>query len=157
VALFRHGRIKTTEAKAKELRRVAEKLITISKRGVTRAEDQGGAALLAARRRARRWIDDPEVLRKLFDDFAGRYAERPGGYTRVLKLNPRAGDNAPMALIELMPDEPKVAAPAIEETPAKSRKKAKAAPAEEPATEAAEAAAEAKPKRRSRKKKVDEE
>jgi large subunit ribosomal protein L17 len=154
VALFRHGKIKTTEPKAKELRRVAERLITISKRSTSKAREKGPAVAIAARRRARLWVNDREVLQKLFNDFPERYAERAGGYTRIVKLHPRPGDNAPMALIELMPDEPKTAAPPPpppeEEKPAKGKKKAKKA-AEEPVAEAA-----AKPKR-TRKKKTEEE
>ena len=90
-ALFEHGRIETTEAKAKALRPVAERLITLGKRGD-----------LHARRLAARQIQDRDVLKKLFGDIAGRFAERPGGYTRVLKTGNRKGDNAPTALIELV-------------------------------------------------------
>ena len=90
-ALFEHGRIQTTEAKAKALRPVAERLITLGKRGD-----------LHARRLAARQIQDRDVLKKLFDEIAGRFAERPGGYTRVLKTGNRKGDNAPTALIELV-------------------------------------------------------
>lgn len=89
-SLFRHERIRTTEAKAKELRPFAEKLITLA-----RHDD------LNARRRARRDIADRDVLQKLFDDIAPRFAGRPGGYTRVLKLGARKGDGAELALIEL--------------------------------------------------------
>jgi large subunit ribosomal protein L17 len=132
ISLFRHGRVRTTEAKAKELRRVAERLVTVSKRGVEDARSRGPAALLAARRRARRWIHDPEVLRKLFEDMAERYAERAGGYTRIVKLGVRHGDCAPMAILEMMPDERKTAAqpPAssVQEESAKGKKEA--APAE---------------------------
>ena len=90
-SLFRHERIETTEAKAKELRPFAERLITLARRGD-----------LHARRLARRSIDDREVLGKLFEDLGPRFAERPGGYTRVLKLGARKGDGADMALIELV-------------------------------------------------------
>src|SRR5688500_1774333 len=90
-SLFRHGRISTTTAKAKELRPFAEKLITLAKRGD-----------LHARRLAGRKIYDRSVLIKLFDAIAPRFAERPGGYTRVLKLGHRQGDGAEMALIELV-------------------------------------------------------
>lgn len=90
-ALFEHGRIETTVAKAKALRPVAERLITLGKRGD-----------LHARRLAARQIQDRDVLKKLFGDIAGRFAERPGGYTRVLKTGNRKGDNAPTALIELV-------------------------------------------------------
>lgn len=89
--LFRHERIQTTTAKAKELRPYAERLITLAKRGDVHA-----------RRQAARKIGDREVLGKLFDDIGPRFAERPGGYTRILKLGYRKGDSAEMALIELV-------------------------------------------------------
>lgn len=89
--LFRHGRIETTTAKAKELRPYAERLITLAKRGD-----------LHARRLAARKIQDHDVLRRLFADIAPKYTSRPGGYTRILKLGPRQGDAADMALIELV-------------------------------------------------------
>lgn len=90
-SLFRHERVETTTAKAKELRPFAERLITLAKRGD-----------VPARRLAARKISDREVLGKLFDEIAPRYAERPGGYTRVLKLGNRKGDAAEMSLIELV-------------------------------------------------------
>ncbi len=90
-SLFRHERIETTTAKAKELRPFAERLITLGKRGD-----------LHARRLAGRLIADREVLGKLFDDIGPRFNERPGGYTRILKLGNRRGDAAEMALIELV-------------------------------------------------------
>ncbi len=90
--LLRHGRITTTVPKAKELRRFVEPLITLAKRGD-----------LAARRRVLRDIHDKAVVRKLFDEIAPSMAERPGGYTRVLKLaKRRKGDGSPLALIELV-------------------------------------------------------
>ena len=89
--LFRHERIKTTLAKARELRPFAEKLVTMSKKET-----------LHARRQIARDIHDNTVVRKMFDTLAPRYAERPGGYTRIIKLGPRRGDNAEMALIELV-------------------------------------------------------
>jgi large subunit ribosomal protein L17 len=91
ISLFRHGRIQTTTAKAKELRPFAEKLITLAKRGD-----------LHARRLAGRKVHDPEALFTLFDSIGPRMAERQGGYTRVLKLGHRQGDGAEMALIELV-------------------------------------------------------
>lgn len=91
ISLFRHGRIHTTTAKAKELRPFAERLITLAKRGD-----------LHARRLAARKIHDKDVLFTLFDAIGPRFAERPGGYTRVLKLGFRQGDGAEMALIELV-------------------------------------------------------
>jgi large subunit ribosomal protein L17 len=90
-SLFLHERIETTTAKAKELRPFAERLITLARRGD-----------LHARRVAGRKIQDRDVLGKLFDDIAPRYAERPGGYTRILKLGTRKGDAAEMSLIELV-------------------------------------------------------
>lgn len=90
-ALFRHERIETTSGKAKALRPFAERLITLGKRGD-----------LHARRLAAREIQDHEVLRKLFDGLAERYRTREGGYTRVLKIGRRAGDNAPLSYIELV-------------------------------------------------------
>jgi len=90
-ALFRHERIETTTAKAKELRPYAERLITLARRGD-----------LHARRLAGRKIQDRQVLGKLFDDIAPRFQERPGGYTRILKVGNRKGDAAEMSLIELV-------------------------------------------------------
>jgi len=90
-SLFEHERIRTTDAKAKEIRRVAEKLVTLAKKGD-----------VSARRLVARTVRNPEVLKKLFDDIGPRYAERAGGYTRIVKIGHRAGDNAPMSLIELV-------------------------------------------------------
>jgi large subunit ribosomal protein L17 len=89
--LFRHGRIKTTETKAKTLQPYAERLITKAKQGD-----------LHARRQVLSKLRDRDVVAYLFEDVAPRFADRNGGYTRVLKLGPRSGDNAPMALIELV-------------------------------------------------------
>ena len=89
--LIRHERIRTTEAKARAIRGDAERIITLSKRGDVHA-----------RRLAARTIADPDLLKKLFDEVGPRYAERPGGYTRMLKLGPRQGDAAPMVLLELV-------------------------------------------------------
>lgn len=90
-SLFKHERIQTTTPKAKELRQVAEPLVTLAKRGD-----------LHARRRAARIIRENEVLQKLFGDLAERFKDRPGGYTRIIQIGKRAGDNAPMAIIELV-------------------------------------------------------
>ncbi len=90
-SLFRHERIETTTAKAKELRPYAERLVSLAKRGD-----------LHARRLAARKIADRDVLVSLFDSIGPRFAERPGGYTRILKLGHRQGDGAEMALIELV-------------------------------------------------------
>lgn len=119
VSLFRHDRIKTTVEKAKELRRFAEKLITLAKKDT-----------LHARRLAAKDVQDPEVLKKLFSTLGPLYAQRPGGYTRIIKLGFRKGDGAQVALIELVDREPKA-----EEKPAKGKGK-KAAAKEAPATEA---------------------
>lgn len=96
--LFRHERIKTTEAKAKAVRGEAEKLITVAKRGVAAGEVEA----VNARRKAAAGLNDGEIVKKLFDDLAERYAERNGGYTRILKLGPRKGDAAEMVLLELV-------------------------------------------------------
>ena len=90
-SLFRHERIETTTAKAKELRPFAERLITLARKGDVHS-----------RRLAGRKIQDRAVLGKLFDEIAPRYTERPGGYTRILKLGNRKGDAAEMSLIELV-------------------------------------------------------
>jgi large subunit ribosomal protein L17 len=90
-SLLRHEQIVTTLPKAKELRRVAERMITLGKRGA-----------LHNRRQAAAFIRDDEIVRKLFGPLAERYRGRPGGYTRVLKAGFRFGDNAPMAVIELV-------------------------------------------------------
>jgi large subunit ribosomal protein L17 len=98
-ALLEHERIETTHAKARELRRVADRMITLGKRGS-----------LHARRRALRVIRSPEVAAKVFGDLAERFRDRPGGYTRVVKLRDRVGDAAPVSLVELL-DRPEGAKP----------------------------------------------
>ena len=90
-ALFEHGRITTTQAKAKALRPVAERLITFAKRGD-----------LHARRQVLTVVRDKSVVHTLFAEIGPRFAQRPGGYTRITKIGPRKGDNAPMAVIELV-------------------------------------------------------
>ena len=89
--LFKHGRITTTLAKAKELRRYAEKMITLAKKGD-----------LASRRRALAFIRDKNVVRKLFSEIRAKYMDRQGGYTRIIKVGPRRGDCAMMAIVELV-------------------------------------------------------
>ena len=89
--LLNHGKIETTEVKAKEIRMLAENLITLGKQGD-----------IHARRQVAMVISNKEVVKKLFDEIASRYTERNGGYTRIVKLGPRRGDAAPMALIELV-------------------------------------------------------
>ena len=117
-ALFEHGRITTTEAKAKRLRPLAERLITFAKRGD-----------LHARRRVMTVIHDKSVVHALFTEIGPNFAGRPGGYTRITKIGPRKGDNAPMAVIELV--EPMTEAVIAEATGATKRaaKKKAAAPA----------------------------
>ncbi len=127
-ALFEHGRITTTEAKARTLRPYAEKLITKAKKAHL------GENPLHQRREVLRAITDKGVVHHLFTEIAPTYAERPGGYTRITKIGPRHGDNAPMAVIELVNE-------AYNPKPSTPKKKAEpAAPvvAEEPAEEPAE-------------------
>jgi large subunit ribosomal protein L17 len=114
-SLFKHGRITTTETKAKRLRPLAERLVTMAKR-----DD------LAARRRVRRVLREKDTFVALFEEIAPRYANRNGGYTRIVKTGPRKGDAAPMAIIEMV-EELQVAAP----PPAKVAKKASRKAAQE--------------------------
>lgn len=102
-ALLMHEHIETTVPKAKELRPFVERLITIAKRGVKAAEPKGKT--LSARRLVMRDVHDEDVVTKLFDELAPRFAERPGGYTRILKLGHRRGDAAEVAQIELVGSE----------------------------------------------------
>ena len=92
--LFTHEKVRTTEAKAKALRPLAEHLITFAKRGDVHA-----------RRQVLKTVTDRDVVHKLFAEIGPRYAERGGGYTRILKLGQRGGDGAPMAIIELLPED----------------------------------------------------
>src|SRR5699024_1972960 len=92
-----HERVETTEAKAKELRSTVDKMITLGKRGDLHARRQAASFLYN-----KETEDEKQILDKLFDDVAGRYEERQGGYTRVLKLGPRRSDGANMAVIELV-------------------------------------------------------
>jgi large subunit ribosomal protein L17 len=96
--LFRHERLRTTRAKAAAIRGSAEHLITLAKRGNAAGESK----MVHARRLAAGRLNDPEMVRKLFDEIAPRYANRPGGYTRVVKLGQRNGDAAQMVLLELV-------------------------------------------------------
>ena len=89
--LLRHERLQTTEAKAKEIRPIAERMITLGKAGT-----------VPARRQAMAYVNDKDVVKKLFADIAPRFASRPGGYTRIIKLGPRLGDGALMAQVELV-------------------------------------------------------
>jgi large subunit ribosomal protein L17 len=133
-ALFQHGRITTTEAKAKRLRPVAERLITFAKRGD-----------LHARRHVLTVVTDKGVVHQLFTEIAPEFSERDGGYTRITKIGPRKGDNAAMAVIELVRGEPVAAKPrrrarrAAPEAPAAAATAATAVPA----TAAVEAEADA--------------
>lgn len=90
-ALFQYERIETTEARAKEIRKFAEKVITLAKRGD-----------LSARRQAINLVANVDVVHKIFEETAGKYTDRAGGYTRIIKVAPRRGDAAPMVLIELV-------------------------------------------------------
>jgi large subunit ribosomal protein L17 len=137
VSLLRHETIRTTLPKAKELRRVVEPLITLGK-------SDGDAN----RRLAFSRLRDAEVVEKLFADLGPRFKARPGGYTRILRMNPRPGDSAPMALMQLV-DGPTAAAA---EKPTAGKKKSRRAKAK--TEEAAPAAEEAAPKKRTRKKKA---
>jgi large subunit ribosomal protein L17 len=110
VALFRHERITTTEAKAKAVRGLAEQMITLAKR-----------ENLHARRQVLSMVPDDGVVASLFDTIAARFSDRPGGYTRIVKMGPRPGDNAPMVFLELVD---RAEAPK-EKTKAKADKKEK--------------------------------
>ncbi|WP_153505972.1 50S ribosomal protein L17 [Cumulibacter manganitolerans] len=128
-ALFEHGRITTTEAKAKRLRPLAERLITFARRGD-----------LHARRIVMSTIRDKDVVHHLFAEIGPRYVDRPGGYTRIIKVGPRKGDNAPMAIIELV-EEASATTQVVKEAEAargaKFEKDQPKAEAEQPAEDAA--------------------
>src|SRR5690242_5375896 len=125
VSLLRHETIRTTLPKAKELRRVVEPLITLGKKDGD-----------ANRRLAFSRLRDAEVVEKLFAELGPRFKARPGGYTRILRMTPRPGDSAPMALMQLV-EGPAAAAPAEEAgAKKKSRRRAKAKPEAEAITEA---------------------
>ncbi len=96
--LFRYERIRTTQAKAQAIRGDAERLITRAKKG----NNLGNADAVHARRWAAARLNEPEIVKKLFEDIAPRYVDRPGGYTRIIKLGPRKGDAAEMVLLELV-------------------------------------------------------
>jgi large subunit ribosomal protein L17 len=130
--LFEHGKITTTETKAKRLRPVAEKLITSAKRGT-----------LHARREVLKTVRDKDVLHKLFAEIAPSFATREGGYTRITKVLPRKGDNAPMAQIELITEETVTAQASRATRRAASQQKADSRPAESTeTTDSTDAAAE---------------
>ncbi len=98
--LFEHERIQTTRAKAEAIRGQAERLITLAKR----SSDADEAGKVHARRLVSARLGDPDMVKKLFDDIAPRYADRPGGYTRMMKLGQRLGDAAEVVLLELVED-----------------------------------------------------
>ena len=139
-SFLQHEKITTTDAKAKELRSIAERMITLGKKGDLHATRQAAA-----------YIRDKKVVTKLFTTIAPRYADRPGGYTRIIKLGIRPGDTAPVSVIELVEAEMKPkkvsnkpapvkvakAAPVVEETPAAET--VEAAPATETVEETTEA------------------
>jgi large subunit ribosomal protein L17 len=128
-ALFEHDRITTTEAKAKRLRPLAEKLITFAKHGE-----------LHDRRQVLKVIRNKDVVHKLFAEIGPKFSQRPGGYTRIIKVNPRKGDNAPMAVIELV-EELSAAARVVRE--AERSRGTKVAPSKAPTGRTAEIAADA--------------
>jgi large subunit ribosomal protein L17 len=155
-ALLRHERIETTVPKAKELRPYVERIISIAKRSLVAqgTDDEKRLRRLTAERLVARDVADKKVVTKLFDTIAPRYVERPGGYTRILKLGQRRGDAAEVAQIELVGSEydPNASAPeATAEAPAKGIRGRARAAVKKLQEEGAEGEAEAKPKR-SRKK-----
>jgi large subunit ribosomal protein L17 len=146
-SLFRHERIATTLPKAKELRPFAERLITLARR-----DD------LHARRRVLRHVSDKEVVSKLFDTLGPRFATRPGGYTRTLRLGPRQGDGAELAIVELVGSEPTFKKALEEKKARRDRKvkaKAEASEKEKPAPETGQGDAPQAPGRKSRRKGVE--
>jgi large subunit ribosomal protein L17 len=114
-SLFRHGKIRTTEAKARRLRPYAERLVTFAKRGD-----------LASRRRSIALLRDKRVAHALFDEIAPKYVNRQGGYTRTVKIGPRKGDSAPMAVIELVEELQPVESEASRRRPARKAVKTEA-------------------------------
>jgi large subunit ribosomal protein L17 len=121
-ALFEHDRITTTQAKAKRLRPLAERLVTFAKRGD-----------LHARRKVMTVIHDKSVVHRLFTEIAPDVAERQGGYTRITKIQPRKGDNAPMAVIELVREPLSAKQATVREAEAATKRAAKKAPAKKAA------------------------
>jgi len=131
-SLFLHERLLTTLERAKELRRLAEKLITLGKRGDLAARRLAARRLqTTGKKEGKQFINEEKALRNLFETIAPRFADRPGGYTRIVRTGHRHGDNAAMAFIELLPEERK--------TPAKTPKKGKKGGAKKPAKAAAKA------------------
>jgi large subunit ribosomal protein L17 len=142
VSLLRHETIRTTVPKAKELRRVVEPLITLAKK-----DDEANRRLAFARLR------DTAVVEKLFTDLGPRFKARPGGYTRILRMLPRPGDSAEMALMQLV-DRPAAQAAEQPDEGAGGKKKRAKKKTEKTEASAEEAGAEAAPKKRARKKKA---
>ena len=143
-SLLEHERIQTTDAKAREVRRIAERMITLGKRGT-----------LHARRRALRIIRQREVAAKVFDELADRYRDRPGGYTRVLKLGIRTGDAAPVSIVELVEagDLARPGAAPGEKRTGRRRSAPKKAPAEKTTPKKKASGSKAPAKKKSEKKK----
>jgi len=118
-SLMLHGKIRTTETRAKELRRIADRLITLGKRVppssllALTGDDlaQAKARRVHAIRQVRRWVHDRSALDKVFNEYAERYKDREGGYTRLSKIGSRPGDNAPMNVVELVTDDVQVDGP----------------------------------------------
>jgi large subunit ribosomal protein L17 len=142
-SLFAAERITTTDAKAKEARRLAERLITRAKKGYAAHQDGNKDVALAHWRQASRFIRKTEVLRKLFEEIAPHYLEREGGYTRIIRLEPRLGDNAKTVMLELVDtkvtSKPKTKAAAgeeAEESKGDKKKKAEADDKKKKKTEA---------------------
>ncbi len=119
-SLMLHGKIRTTEPRAKELRRIADRLITLGKRVppssllVLTGDDLAAARArrVHAIRQVRRWVHDRSALEKVFNEYAERYKDRAGGYTRLSKIGLRPGDNAPMSVVELVAEDVPASEPA---------------------------------------------
>ena len=147
-ALFNNERIRTTDAKAKETRRLAERTITWARRlgdvltkKPDKRSDEEKARVVHAVRMARRMVRDRFAVLKLFDEIGPRYLSRPGGYTRLVKIGPRAGDAAPMSLLELIPsDDAGAHAKKEEAAPAKGKAAKSEASAAAPAKKTAKSA-----------------
>ena len=107
-SLLQHEKIQTTDARARELRKLAERMITLGKKGLRSSHPEGvsdqdyAASQLHLFRQSLKVLRDKDVARKVFNELAERYEERAGGYTRILKCGPRPGDNAPVSIIELV-------------------------------------------------------
>jgi large subunit ribosomal protein L17 len=151
-SLFIHERVLTTVEKAKELRRVAERLITLGKRGDLSARRLAASKLqLTGQKEGQEQWQEETALRKLFDTLAPRYKERMGGYTRIIKTGNRVGDCAQMAYIELIPEEKKAPPAGKKEPGKKAPAKAKTAAAAKKKTAAPKAKAAAHPKAKAKK------